>query len=431
MEAIENDEFPSELVVCGPAGTGKTYPILSILHCLARDEPGLRILFLRATRVSLTESVLVTFEQEVLPADDCDDLCQGVQRSHRHSYRYDNGSEIVVAGLDRNPSRILSTSWDVVYCNECIELTEEVWETLSSRLNRPGRERLGWLIGDTNPGAPTHWLKKRCDAGLAELWNTTHEANPTLWDGETWTEVGLQYLARLERLTGVRFLRLRRGIWAGVEGQIYDEWDEAIHVIDPFDIPSDWPRFRGIDFGYTNPFVCQWWTQDPDGRLYLYRELYGVGRIVADWAADIQRIEGWILESGAPSPTRERIEWTAADWDAEDRATLESRGIRTEPAAKAVQPGIEAVQLRLRVAGDGRPRLYVFRDCTVTHDVRLIEAKKPTCTVGELPGYVWAPPLPNRAPKEEPLKANDHGCDTMRYVVAQADGLGTYSAAAY
>jgi phage terminase large subunit len=83
----------------------------------------------------------------------------------------------------------------------------------------------------------------------------------------------------------------------------------------------------------------------------------------------------------------------------------------------------------LRKAGDGKPRLFVFRGCTVYRDPRLIEAKKPASTVEEIPGYIWAPPLPNRAPKEEPRKMDDHGCDAMRYMVAQIDGLGTYSAA--
>ena len=42
----------------------------------------------------------------------------------------------------------------------------------------------------------------------------------------------------------------------------------AVHVVDPFDIPTDWSRYLSIDFGYTNPFVAQWWALDHDGRLY-------------------------------------------------------------------------------------------------------------------------------------------------------------------
>ena len=115
--------------------------------------------------------------------------------------------------------------------------------------------------------------------------------------------------------------------------------------------------------------------------------------------------------------------WTVADHDAEDRATLERHGISTYPAHKAVKPGIEAVQVRMRKAGDGKPRLFVLKGCTVLRDPRLIEGGKPASTVEELPGYVWAPPLANRAPKEEPLKLNDHGADTMRYFVAEIDDI--------
>ena len=290
---------------------------------------------------------------------------------------------------------------------------------MSSRL-RNGRMPYQQILGDVNPDAPSHWIKKRAERGALELLETRHEDNPEYYEGGDWTPAGQRYMARLERLTGVRFLRLRRGIWAGVEGQIYDEWDDAVHLVELDHIPAEWPRFRGIDFGYTNPFVCQWWAADPDGRLYLYRELYGSGRLVSDWATDIRRCDAG-----------ERIEWTVADWDAEGRATLEEAGIKTRPAMKGVLAGIEAVQKRLRLQPDGKPRLFIVKGCTVNRDPRLIEEKKPASTAEEVGSYVWAPALQNRAPKEEPLKINDHGMDTLRYMCAEVDGLGSYSAGAF
>jgi phage terminase large subunit len=142
--------------------------------------------------------------------------------------------------------------------------------------------------------------------------------------------------------------------------------------------------------------------------------MYGVGCLVSDWAQAI-------LDADRVEP----IEWTVADHDAEDRATLDAAGIPTLPAHKAVKPGIEAVQKRLRKAGDGRPRLFIHRGCTVARDPRLVEAKKPASTAEEVAGYIWAPARPNRPPKEEPLKVNDHGADAMRYFVAQLDDIGT------
>jgi hypothetical protein len=48
------------------------------------------------------------------------------------------------------------------------------------------------------------------------------------------------------------------------------------------------------------------------------------------------------------------------------------------------------------------------------------------CTEEEIPGYVWDPGTAaaraaEKPPKEAPLKENDHGCDAMRYVVAERD----------
>jgi len=407
-----------EVCLEGPAGTGKSVAILWKIHRAAQRYPGMRALIVRQTRESLTQSALVTWETATLSKPWYHRIAARCQRRVRQSYVYPNGSEVVVGGLDK-PSKVMSTEYDLIYVNEAREATEGAYEDLSSRL-RNGVMPYQQMLSDTNPDAPTHWIKKRAEAGNLELWPTRHEDNPRYYRGDAWTPEGEKYLARLERLTGVRFLRLRKGIWAGAEGQIYDEWDDAVHLVDPFDIPPGWPRYRAIDFGYTNPFVCQWWATDPDGRAYLYRELYGPGRLVSDWAALINRLgEG------------EKIEWTTADWDAEDRATLNACGIVNVGARKEVQPGIEAVQKRLRKQDDGRPRLFAFRNCVVERDARLVEAKKPTCTVEEMPGYVWAPPLPNRAPKEEPLKVNDHGSDAMRYFVAELDQLGTYSAGAF
>lgn len=410
---IRSGRMPKELLICGPAGTGKTYPLATIFHILCSDYPGLRVLFLRATRVSLTQSVLVTFEQEVLPADGCEYLAHGAGRANRQSYRYRNGSEIALAGLDRNPTRVLSTPWDVVWVNEATEVSQEVWETLSSRLDRPGRDpRFGWLVGDTNPSAPTHHLKQRGDAGQLELWTTTHEANPLMHDGRDWTATGRRTLDRLDRLTGLRYQRLRLGRWVGAEGVVYDEWDPAVHVLDRMpDGWQGWRKVRSIDFGYTNPFVCQWWAIDGDGRAYLYRELYGTRRLVSDWATDIER-----------HSRGETYEATVADHDAEDRATLRASGIHTMPARKEVRPGIEAVQSRLRLEGDGKPRLYVLRSARVPGpDAALAEQHRPTSTLDEFTRYLWLPARDGRAPKDEPLKQDDHGMDAMRYAVAYVD----------
>lgn len=397
----------TEFVLSGPAGTGKSRGALEYMHACALMYPRSRQLIVRKTRVSLTESGLVTFERYVLGEDN--PICAGVQRANRSLYTYPNGSEIVVGGIDR-PARIMSTEFDQIYTQEAVELSMTDYESLLTRL-RNGVMPFQRLIGDCNPDRPDHWLKQRADAGRCVMRATRHEDNPVLFDeAGNITERGAAYLAKLDSLTGVRYLRLRLGLWVQAEGAVYEEWDEAIHLLDHFEPPASWRRIRAIDFGYTNPFVCLWIAIDPDGRMYVYRELYMTGRIVADHAGVIRQMsEG------------ERFEATVADHDAEDRATLAAGGIPTVAAYKPIRVGIEAVQARLRAAGDGKPRLFVMRDALIQRDQELAEAGKPTDLVGEFGGYVWADGQDGKKRKEEPVDLDNHALDALRYAVMYVD----------
>jgi len=311
-------------------------------------------------------------------------------------------------------SKIMSTDYDAIFVQEATELTEDDWESLTTRL-RNGVVPFQQLMADCNPSTPVHWLLHRCNIGRTLLINSRHEDNPKLFteDGEK-TEIGAAYIARLDRLTGVRKDRLRYGRWVAAEGVIYEGYDESVHLVERFDVPEDWPRYWSVDFGYTNPFVCQWWAQDPDGRLFLYREIYHTKRLVSDHAKKM-------LELSKDEPRPAQI---ICDHDAEGRATLERElGVGTFAAHKAVANGIDAVQERLRVQGDGKPRLMIMRNSLVERDPDLAEALMPSCTAEEIPGYTWDS-TPGKPPKETPVKKDDHGVDAMRYVVSQLDIKG-------
>lgn len=412
-----------EVMVSGAAGTGKSVACLTRMHQLAVNYPGFRGLLLRNTRSSLTNTGLVTLEMTVLGMEH-PLVTSGARRRYRETYEYPNGSVLDVGGMDK-PSKVLSSEYDVIYVQQAEELTEDAWETLLTRLRN---YKLPWqqMLGDCNPDKPTHWIKGREKSGALTVLESKHEDNPALWDGSGWTAMGKDYLQKLDGLTGVRKRRLRYGEWVSADGAIYgDYWDRAVHIIDPFKIPPEWPRYRAIDFGYTNPLVCQWWAQDPDGRLYLYREIYKTKLTVADLVTQIKHHERWEVKREGkwiPNINREVIVATITDHDAEDRATLEAEGIDTIAADKRVKVGIEAVQHRLEKAGDGKPRLFVLRGALVEVDPELIEAKKPTCFEDEVDGYVWA----DKDNKEEPVKRDDHGVDCARMLVMHFDAPGSF-----
>lgn len=418
-----------EVMVSGPAGTGKSRGILEYLYYLSAAFAGCRGLIVRQTRHSLTESGLVTFETHVVPGRPA--WVANQQRRVRQSYRLPNGSEIVVGGLD-NTARFMSTEFDWIYVQEAREIEEASWEDLTSRL-RNGVLPFQMMIGDTNPDGPSHWIMQRAAAGRLRLIESRHEDNPVLYDERAgaYTQAGEVYLGRLDNLTGVRKLRLRDGKWVGAENMVYEDWDPAVHVIDRFDIPPEWRRFRAVDFGFTNPFSCLWGALDEDGRLFVHRELYGTQHRVRDWAHAIHELTG-----------TERIDLTVTDHDLEGREDLDMHlghgadacrqaGVSgafgfTAPAVKAVTPGIERVAQRLRRAGDGSPRLFVFRDALVERDPLLVEAKQPCGLVEEFARYQWKTARSQSHGEvmlEEPLKRHDHSLDALRYMVMAIDGV--------
>ncbi|MEU0207358.1 phage terminase large subunit [Streptomyces canus] len=429
----------SELVIAGPAGTGKSLAALFRLHLTALHNENIRCLIVRKTAVSLTSTTLVTFDKKVA----ADALARGIvswfggNAREAACYRYSNGSRIVVGGMDK-PEKIMSAEYDLVFADEATELTIDDWEAISTRL-RNGVLSWQQQIAACNPGHPTHWIKQRCDAGDAKMLISRHRDNPAYVNADgTYTAKGADYFKKLDKLTGVRKLRLRDGTWAAAEGQIYETWDDALHLVDPRPIPDTWTRWWTVDFGFTNPFVLQCWAEDDDGRLWLYREIYRTKRLVEDHARDILRLVRrctTCCESKAEDHDCHTcdvcvLEWTEprpsaviCDHDAEDRATLERHlEMGTQAAHKSVSDGIQAVQARLKVQGDGRPRLFIVRGALVERDPLLDEASLPMCTTDEIGGYVWAVKPGNAGGlKEEPVKKDDHGCDALRYMVAAKD----------
>lgn len=398
-----------EIVLDGPAGTGKSLACLKKLDRNAVKYPGCRQLIVRKTRTSLTQSALVTFEQRVV-------IPGGRVRFHTtlQAYQYPNGSIIVVGGMDKD-SKVMSSEYDTIYVQEATELLEPEWEALTTRL-RYGVMPYQQLIADVNPVQPTHWINRRCNDGRTKRLLSRHEDNPTLWDraNTRWTQFGADYIATLERLTGVRRERLRYGRWVAAEGTVFP-FDRAVHVIteSPF-VDGVRPASVGaaVDWGYTHPGVIQVGQIDGDGRIIVPRIVYRTHRTIDWWITEAQKLKA---EFG--------IEWFVCD--PSEPGYIEQfnqAGLNAFAAQNAILPGIDAVQQRLAIAGDGRVRLQFMADCLPDPDDALSEAKKPLSTLDEFDVYVWDKGTANRErSKEKPVDANNHGMDVTRYLVMQVD----------
>lgn len=157
------------------------------------------------------------------------------------------------------------------------------------------------------------------------------------------------------------------GNWDVAEGSAFTEWNRNIHVIEPFDIPSNWTKFRSCDYGYGSYTAVLWFAVEPKTeKLIVYRELYVSKMLAVDLAdtiLDLERYDGMIrygvLDSslwhkrGDPGPSlAEQMIARGCRWRPSDR----SKGSRVA--------GKNEVHKRLQVdEWTEEPRIQFFDTC--------------------------------------------------------------------
>ena len=57
--------------------------------------------------------------------------------------------------------------------------------------------------------------------------------------------------------------QLLEGDWDIKEGAAFTEFDRNEHVIEPFNIPSNWVKFRACDYGYGSYSAVVWFAVSP------------------------------------------------------------------------------------------------------------------------------------------------------------------------
>lgn len=370
-----------EVIICGPAGTGKTYCDLWRMHLCALKYPGMRGILVRKTLEDLIASALVTYQERVLGSGRFAVRPFGGSKLKPAGFQYANGSEITIGGMDK-ADKVMSREYDLILAIEATELVEEDWENLSTRA-RWGVMPYQQLFGECNPQGPGHWLYKRVQTGKTRMFYSTHKDNPALWDGERWTPEGEAYLARLEALSGFRRARLLEGKWTAAEGAVYPMFDRQTNVraVDT----TGWAKVIGMDVGTRNPTAILTVYYGSD-QVHVKREVYKRG-MSSDAITDAA-IDAW----------DDNTEFMVVDPSAAGLiATLEARGIRVRKAVNDVKIGIATVTSMMP---------------TLTLD--------PSCEnlIDEFETYSYA----TRRVDDTPVKENDHALDALRYTCMELFG---------
>lgn len=359
-------------------------------------------------------------------------------------------SEIHYHGLDSGrstssddlPRKIGSMAYGWIFVDEGTELSKGEWIQLLGRLRYSGKEQGGMhypipfrqIFTATNPDSPTHWMYKlfyeddeddesELDQGSTFMVEMSAEDNPFLEDDYVQT--------MKEQYSGFYYKRYYLGKWVGSEGMIYKDFRRDTHIKSATNLPGNWEVireqgwrekegkgvwarppdnwniYRSIDFGYNNPFVCQWWARHPEKKInVLFREIYKTETLVQDLAEEIKKND----------PETSAIEQTFADpAQAEDLATLQRYGIDATKAKKDVENGIQEVMRNMKVDENGRTKLYIMKNARI-HPPDDNLTNNPACTEEEIPLYSW-----KNDDEDKPDKKDDHGCDAMRYFIYTAE----------
>lgn len=371
------------VIIAGPGDTGKTVACCAKLHSSCLKYPGSQHSMMRKTFASMAGSCVQTFNRIIKGAPV---KIHGSGTPTRYSYS--NGSVVWLGGLD-NPERALSSERDSIYVNQAEEITQKDWETISTRCTgRAAVVKHPQLFGDCNPSGSRHWIKELARTGALLLLTARHQDNPTIYNADGSVVEGAQRrLDALSRLTGVRRKRLFEGIWATAEGAVYENFDANVHV--KVRAREAMRRhFLTLDEGFTNPAVILLVGEDGDGRWHVFKEFYQSGVLQE---TVVKKTLEWQREF--------KTETVAVDAAAAGLiADLNACGCYAQGGKGRVVDGINRIQNRLELAGDGLPRLTFDPSCV-------------NC-INEFESYVWA----QDKPKDTPVKEHDHTSDALRYL---------------
>lgn len=187
------------------------------------------------------------------------------------------------------------------------------------------------------------------------------------------------YIARLAQTGSAALVKAwLDGDWDAIDGAYFDKFDKNIHVLEPFEIPSQWYRIRAFDYGYSAPFSVGWYAVSegkeinglwiPNGALIKYREYYGTTGKANEGlrmennqvAAEILRLEGdEKIRDSVADPAIFAHNGGVSIAEQFQRCGVDFRRADNERIA-----GWQ--QIRYRLAGEERPMIYFFKTCQHT-----------------------------------------------------------------
>ena len=392
----------TDVLYGGSAGGGKSYAMLvDPLRYASRAAH--RALILRRSMPELRE--LIDKSRELYPK-----AFPGCKyREVEKLWNFPSGAKIEFGFLERDADvyRYQGQAYSWIGFDEITHLpTEFSWNYLASRLRTTDSEIIPYMRCTANPGGVgANWVKNRYinpfppnesfigNDGLSRKFIPARlQDNPYLAkDG--------RYEQMLNALPPTQRKQLLEGNWDVAEGAAFTEFDFDHHVIPPFEIPVNWERVKGIDYGYASESACVWGAVDGnDGTLIIYRELYRknltgleLGQVLTEMELEDPYSVSGVLDTACWSRTG-----TTGPTVGE---TLIRAGHKLRRADKNRIQGKIQIHEYLKLQQNGRPKIQIFNNCpNLIRELQSI-------------------PLDKNNPEDVDTKASDHAYDALRYLI--------------
>ena len=397
-----------EVFYGGARGGGKSYAMLvDPLRYCHKDQH--RALLLRRSMPELRD--MITHSQRLYPK-----AFKGARwREQEKEWRFPSGAKIEFGYAENmtDALRYQGQSYTWIGIDELPQYpTPEIYNFLRSSLRSVDPDIPVFLRATGNPGnIGSLWVREMfvdpakpntrfqvsvdTPTGKREISRRFIPAklqdNPYLMQTE-------DYYIMLASLPEVQRKQFLEGDWDAFEDSSFPEFNKVIHVVEPFDIPKGWYRFRSCDWGYSSPACCLWFAIDWDNNLWIYRELYTKKVTADEFARKILEAEhGEFIRYGVLDSST----WAKrGDVGPSIAETMIREGCRWRPSDRSPKSRINGkleIHKRLKVNKENEPTIKFFSNCR-----NLIRT---------LPLL----PLDKHNPEDVDTNAEDHSYDALRY----------------
>lgn len=351
----------SSQIICNEGGSrsGKTFSIIQLLVTIAVNEKNKRISIVSHSLPHIKRGALRDFR---IIMEAFEKWNEEQWSATNFIYTFKNGSYIELFGLE-DESKARGPGRDILFVNEANLIRKTLFDQLAMRTT-------GKIFLDWNPADFNSWVYDLADAeGVKKIHSTYLDNIYNLSD------LQIKYIESYKDLPDDFMWKVYGlGLRGAAKELIYTNWKIVK------ELPGKGDIIYGLDFGYTAPCAMVK-VEIYDDQLYVEEILYKSGLTVSDLGAFLKDLKIGRAPIYADAAEPKSIE------------EINRYGLNIHPADKDVWAGILKV------------KSMPLNICFNSENLR-----------SELSSYKWKKDKKDMV-LEEPVKLNDHLCDSFRYAI--------------